>query len=182
MLPIVHQYLWAVLNMSSSENGNTALAKLCIALEETSVLLKRLTDQTAAHESTLHSISSPNDPKSLAFVLAVLKHTLAPSEITNLVKGLRDMRSEIQMCSRKLDTAYQHSWRLYTATSNGLARVTTNESTFSTSTTLTARIKLVGWLKDREGTWGISRQRNGAITVSIVRDGNATRSSIFASD
>ena len=52
--------------------------------------------------------------------------------------------------------------------SNGLSRVATNESTFSTTSTLPARIKLVDWLKDREGTWGMSKQRNDAIPVSIV--------------
>ena len=154
--------------MSSSEDGNTALAELCTALDATFNLLKQLTDQTKVQESRLHSLSLPDDTMSLAFVQAVLKHNLGPSKTASLVKTLRDMRSEIQTCMKKLDNAFQHSWKLYTAMSHGLARVPTKESTFSTSTTLTARIKLVNWLKDREDTWGISKQRNGAITVSIV--------------
>ena len=116
----------------------------------------------------MHSLSLPEDTGSLAFVLAVFKHNLAPSKTTSLVKSLRDMRSDVQKCLRKLDTAFQHSWTLYTAMSNGLARIATNGTTFSTSTILTARIKLVAWLKDREGTWGMAKQRKGAITVSIV--------------
>ena len=154
--------------MSSSEDGSTALAKLCIALDATFALLKQLTDQTTAQESRLQSLTLPDDIMSFAFVQAVLKHHLAPSKTASLVKTLRNMRSEIQTCMKKLENAFQHSWKLYTAMSHGLARVTTKESTFSTSTALTARIKLVGWLKDREDTWGISKQRNGATTVSIV--------------
>ena len=166
--------------MSSSEDSNTALAGLCIALEETSVLLERLTDQTKAQASRLHSLSPPDDTLSLAFVQAVLKHNLAPSKISDLVTSLRDMRSEIQMCLKKLDTDFQHSWRLYTAMSSGTARRESIFSTFSTSTTLTARIKLVEWLKVREGTWGISKWRKGAITVSVVFViWNVTHSSIL---
>ena len=69
------------------------------------------------------------------------------------------------MCLEKLDAAFQHSWELYTLLSNRLARVDTMEST---STTLTARIKLVDWLKKREGILGISRQTNNATMVSIT--------------
>ena len=116
----------------------------------------------------MHSLSPPDDKGSLAFALAVFKHNLAPSKTACLVKSLRDMRSDVQKCLRKLDTAFQHSWTLYIAMSNGLSRVATNGTTFSTSSTLTARIKLVDWLKDREGTWGMSKQRNDVITVSIV--------------
>ena len=116
----------------------------------------------------MQSLSPPDDTGSLAFALAVFKHNLAPSKTASLVKSLRDMRSEVQKCLRKLDTAFQHSWTLYTAMSNGLARVATNGTTFSTSTTLSARIKLVDWLKYREVTWGMPKQRKSAITVSIV--------------
>jgi len=64
--------------------------------------------------------------------------------------------------------------------SSGSARRESIFSTFSTSTTLTARIKLVEWLKVREGTWGISKWRKGAITVSIVFViWNVTHSSIL---
>lgn len=126
MHPIFHLYLCAVINMSLSEHSNTAIAT---ALDETFVLLKRLTDQIKAQESRLHSIALPDDTRSLAFVRAILKHNLAPSKTTHLVKSLRDMRGEIQTCLRKLGAAFQHPWRLYTAMSNGLARVATNETT-----------------------------------------------------
>ena len=51
---------------------------------------------------------------------------------------------------------------------NGLARVASNISNLSTSTTLTARIKLVDWLKEREDTWRSARQRKAATTVSFA--------------
>ena len=168
MLYIVHQYLWAITDVTSSEDCKAALTRLCIVLDETFVVLRRLTDRTEAQESTLHSLSPPDDTRSLEFVQAVLKHTLAPSKTTNLVRSLQDMRSEIQKCSRKLDTAYQHTWGLYFVMSNRLARTTTIGSTFSTSTALTARLKFVDWLKDRQDTWGISKQRNDGLLVSIV--------------
>ena len=101
-----HQYLWAV---PCREHGNTALADLCIALDETSVLLKRLTDQTKVQESKMHSLSPPDDTGSLAFVLAVFKHNLAPPKTRSLVKSLQDMRSDVPKCLRKLETASQHS-------------------------------------------------------------------------
>jgi hypothetical protein len=78
------------------------------------------------------------------------------------------MRSEIQKCLRKLDTAFQHVWNLYNAITNGLTRVATKGSVLSTSTTLTARIKLVSWLKHREDTWRLSRQRKPVKTVSFM--------------
>ena len=165
---MVHQYLWAFPDTSYSEDGKTALDELRTALDATFDLLKRLTDRTKAQESRLQSLSLPDDTMSLAFVQAVLKHNLGPSKTADLVKTLQDMRSEIQTCLRELDNAFRYSMWLYTAMSDGLARVPTNGSTFSTSTTLTARIKLVNWLKDREDTWGISKKRNRAITVSTV--------------
>ena len=162
-----HQDLWAIPNTSCRKHGDTALADLRSALDETFVLLERLTDETMVQEFKMHSISPPDDRVSLAFVLAVFKHNLLPSKTTSLVKSLRSMGSDIRKCLRKLDTAFQHSMWLYTAMSNGLALVPTNGTTCSTSTTLTARIKFVDWLKDREGTWGMSKQRNDAIPVSI---------------
>ena len=160
--------MWVVTNVPPSEDSKAALNKLCIVLDDTSVLLKRLTDQTEAQESRLHSLSPPDDTKTLESVQAVLRHNFAPPTTTNLVKSLRDMGSEIRACLRKLETAFQHTWRLYGAMSNGPARAPTNGSTLSTSTTLTARINLVDWLKNRQGTWEISRQKKGAITVSVI--------------
>lgn len=161
--------------MSSSEDSKTALTKLCIVLDDTSALLKRLTDQTEAQESRLHSLSPPDDTGSLAFVQAVLRHNLAPSQTTNLVNGLRDMRSEIQICLKKLDNAFQHTWRLYNAMSNGLARSATYGTTFSTTTTLTARINLIGWLRDRQGTCPLCPSCYYEIESSFLCTASATR-------
>jgi len=112
----------------------------------------------------MSSRTLPIDTRSFAFVQAVLKHNLAPSKTTNLLRCLRDMRSEIEKCLRDLENSFQHLWTLYIAMTNGLART----SMLSTSTTLTARIKLVGWLKDRQDTWKLSRWRKVATNVSLV--------------
>ena len=165
---MVHQYLWAVSDISSSEAGNSSLAALCTTLVATFKLLKQLTEQAKAQKSRLHSVSLPDDTMSLAFVHAVLKHNLGPSKIASLVKTLRDMRSQIQTSLKRLDDAFQHAWNLYLAFSHCLPRVPTKESTFSTSTRLTARIKLANWIAYCEETWYKSNQSNGAITVSIV--------------
>jgi predicted nucleic acid-binding protein len=151
-------------NPSFSHHGNTAIAELCTALDGTFIALEGLTDQTKAEESKLYSLALPNDAKSLAFAQAILRNKFAPSQMTDLLQCLRDMRSEIQKCLRKLDTAFQHTWNLYNAMTNGLARVGTNVSVLSTSTTLTARIKLVDWLKRRDETWNFSRPTKGVIS------------------
>jgi len=163
--------------MSPREDCQATVAELCIALDETSDVFRQLTDQTKAKESKLHSLPLPDDIRSLAFLQVVLKHNLAPSKPTNLLKSLRDIRSEIQTCLRKLDTAFQHTQELYTTMANMLTRVATNVSILSTSTTLTARIQLLSWL---ENTCGVSRQRNGAMTVSfVVLIGNVIHSSML---
>jgi hypothetical protein len=160
-------------NSSFSHHGDAAIAELCTALDETFVALEGLTDQTKAKEFKLYSLALPNDARSLAFVQAILRDNFAPSPTTDLLKCLRDMRSEIQKCLRKLDTAFQHVWNLYNAITNGLTRVATKGSVLSTSTTLTARIKLVSWLKHREDTWRLSRQRKScqschSLTLQII--------------
>jgi hypothetical protein len=155
-------------NNLSSQHGEGAIAELCTALDETFVALELLTGQSKAEEVKLDSIAPPTDTRSLAFVQAVLKHNLAPSKTTNLLKCLRDMRSEIQKCFKRLDTAFQHVWTLYIAMTNGLERVATNISILSTSTVLTARLKLVGWLKDRQDIWRSSKQRKAATNVSFI--------------
>ena len=46
MLHMIYQYLWVTTNVSSSEDSNPTLTKLCIALDETFVrqLSARTTD------------------------------------------------------------------------------------------------------------------------------------------
>ena len=101
----------------------------------------------------------PPNKKSLEFTRAVFKHSFTPSRITDLVKGLRDMRSDVETCLTKLETTFQHVHDLYDIMNNGLARIASRASIFSTSTNLTVRIQLAGWLKGLEGTWGLSRKR-----------------------
>ena len=156
-----------ITNILFSQRGETAVAELCTALDDTFAALEQLTDRTQADEFKMHSTHLPTHTKSLAFVQAVLKHHLAPSKTTSL-KSLRDMRSEFQKCLRKPDTASNHVCNLYFAMTNRLARSATNMSTLSMSPTLTARIQLAGWLKHRGDTWGFPRRRKPVMKVSFV--------------
>ena len=142
--------------MASSECGQAAVRDLCDTLEETFGTLTQMTDRTNSDD--LRPAPLPSNKKSLEFTRAVLKHSFTPSKLTDLVKGLRDMRSDIETCLTELETTFQHVHTLYDLMNHGLANIASRASIFSTSTNLTVRIKLADWLKGLEGTWGLSRQ------------------------
>ena len=110
----------------------------------------------------------PSNKKSLEFTQAVLKHSFAPSKIADLVKCLRETRSDVQMCLTELETTFQHVQTLYTTMGNGLARISSRTSIFSTATNLTVRIELAARLKRWEETWGISLQHNSTSVSCAV--------------
>jgi hypothetical protein len=143
--------------MASSENGQTVIRELCDALVETFDTLKQMTDRTNSDD--LRPTPLPSDKKSLEFTRAVLKHSFTPSKLTDLVKCLRETRSDVQMCLTKLETTFQHVQTLYHIMGNGLARTASRASIFSTSTSLTVRVELAAWLKRWEEAWGNSIQR-----------------------
>jgi hypothetical protein len=143
--------------MSSSEYGQAAVRELCNALEKTFNMLTQMTERKDSDD--LRPAPLPSNKKSLEFTRAVLKHNFSPSKVIDLVKTLRDMRFDVQTCLTELDTTFQHVYTLYDVMNNGLARIASRTSIFSTSTNLTVRIKLAAWLKEREGSWGLSRHR-----------------------
>jgi len=154
-----------------SEYGNIAVRELFSDLDETFTVLGRLTDRAESEKSNLQSIALPANEKSLAYVQAVLKHSFSPSKVSDLVNNLKGMQSEVRTCLEKLEGAFGHVNALYGIIDNHLARVATSTSTVSTSTMLTARIKLAGWLKRREGTWGLStRGRSTTVRVVTLRE------------
>jgi hypothetical protein len=110
----------------------------------------------------------PADKKSLEFTRAVLKHSFTQSKITGLVKCLRETRSDVQMCLTKLDTTFQHVQTLYYIMSNGLARIASRTSIFSTSTNLTVRVELAALLKRWEEAWQISIHRKSTSVSHAV--------------
>ena len=144
-------------NMASSEDGQAAVRELRDALEETFSTLTQMTDRTNSDD--LRPAPLPANKKSLEFTRAVLKHSFTPSKISDLVKGLRDMRSDVKTCLTELEATFEHALALYDVMKNGLERIGSRESIFSTSTNLTVRIKLAAWLKGWEGTWVSIRQR-----------------------
>ena len=162
-------------SLKHSEYGKLAVRKLYTTLDETFAVLKRLTDRAEAETTNLLPITLPANERSLAYVQAVLRYNLSPSTATYLV---RRMHSEIRACLDKLESSSRHVYDLYNLANNRLVRVATTTSMVSASTMLTARIKLVSWLKRREGTWGFSSRRR-PMTVRLC---NIQRGSVFFSD
>jgi len=80
------------------------------------------------------------------------------------------MQFEIQACLKKLESTFKHVQDLYIFTNNGLERISTSMSSVSTSTMLTARIKLAGWLERREGTWKLSNRSTSTTMRLQQRD------------
>ena len=158
-----------------SEYGKRAIQDLCEALDDTFAVLRQLTDRAGAEVSNLQSLALPRNEKSLAYVQAILKHNFSPSKLANLANKLQRMQSEIQACSGKLESSFGHVSDLYAFSSNRLVRVSRPTSIFSTSTMLTAQIKLAGWLKQREGTWGLLKRNR-------PRELKLARPDVFSSD
>ena len=154
-------------SLKRSEYGKVAVWKLCTTLDETFAILERLTDRAKEETTNLLSITLPSNERPLAYVKAVLKYNFSPSTVTDLVYGLRGMQSEIRACLDKLESSFRHVNDLYNLANNRLVRVVTTTSMVSTSTTLTARVKLVSWLKRREGTWSFFSRRR-PMTVRLV--------------
>lgn len=144
-------------NFTLSQRGQAAIQELCSALDAASSSLKRLTDRSTSND--LQPAALPANRKSLEFVRAVFRHNLSPSKITDIVGALQDMRSDVQMCSARLGSAFQHAYTLYEIMNCGLVRTATRDSMFSTSTSLTIRLKLVDWLEWFEVTQNLSVQR-----------------------
>jgi len=76
------------------------------------------------------------------------------------------MQLEIRACLDNLESTFTHVQDLYDVTNNRLERISKSMSLVSTSTMLTARINLVGWLERREGTWKLS-SRSTSTTIRL---------------
>ena len=150
-------------NMPPSEDGQAAVRELCDTLEATFGTLTVMADRTTSDD--LRPALLPFEKGFLQFTWAVLKNRFTSSRFTDLVKGLRGMRSDVQTCLIELEATFQHVHDLYDIMNIGLPRISSRASVFSTSTTLTVRIQLAGWLKRFKGAWGLSRQR-GSTSVS----------------
>ena len=78
------------------------------------------------------------------------------------------MQFQIRECIDTLESTFRHVLDLYNFTNNGLERTSTSMSSVSTSTMLTARIRLAGWLGRTEGTWRLS-SRSRSTTMRLQR-------------
>ena len=140
--------------------------RLCQALKETHDTLNRLTDQTESEEGTLRANALPSKKRSLAFVLAVLKHNVSPETIDEMIRNLREMQKEIQDRLKNLETSFNDVQNSYDFFHQQLVRVPTSSSLFSTSTTLTVRVQLASWLEKFGGRGFSERRRKGNNVVS----------------
>ena len=134
---MAHPFIWTNLDIVSSERGEAAVLELCNVLKATLSTLTQMTDRM--HQDDLRPAPLPSNTKSLEFIRAVLKHSITPSKITDLIDALREMRVEVQACLTKLEAAFQHVHSLYDIMNHGLARTASRESFSSTSTNLTPR-------------------------------------------
>jgi len=135
--------------------------RLCQALNETHNTLKRLTYQAESEEDTLRTNALPSKKRSLAFVLAVLKYNVSPEMIDGMISNLREMQTEIQDHLKSLETSFDDVKDSYDSFHRQLMRVPTPSSLFSTSTTLTARVRLASWLEIFGGCDFSERRRKG---------------------
>ena len=150
-----------------SDAGQAAVVRLCQALKETHRTLKRFTDQSESEEATLRANALPSKKRSFAFMRAVLKYNVSPQTIDEMINNLRDMQKEVQDCLRNLETSFSDVGDFLDIFHRQLVRFSLADSMYSTSTTLTARVLLVGWLDKFAGRRGSSdRSRNESRTVS----------------
>jgi len=140
--------------------------RLCQALKETHNTLKRLTDQTESKEGTLRANALPSKKRSLAFVLAVLKYNVSPETIDEMIGNLREMQTEIQDRLKTLEASFNDVQDSYDFFRQQLLRAPRPTSLLSTSTTLTARVQLAGWLEKFGGRGFSERRRKGNNVVS----------------
>jgi len=85
------------------------------------------------------------------------------------------MQFEIRAGLDNLESTFSHVQDLYNFTNNRIERISRPMSGVSTSTMLTARIKLAAWLERREGTWQLS-SRSTSTTMRLQQ-----RDSVFTS-
>jgi len=80
------------------------------------------------------------------------------------------MQFEVRKCLDNLESTFGHVQDLYQFTKDGLERISTSMSSVSTSTKLTARIKLAGWLERRKAIWTLSSRSTSSAMRLQQRD------------
>ena len=96
---------------------------------------------------------------------AVLKYNVSPQTIDEIISSLRDMQKEVQDCLRNLEISFSDVRDFLDIFDR---QVVETGSIRSTSTTLTARVLLVGWLEKFVGRGSSDRSQNESRTVSLL--------------
>ena len=110
--------------------GEGAVRELCGSLESTRRLLAERAGQAEFETTGLEPL--PQDRMSLAFVQAVLKHNLSPSNIQDAILALKDFQFEVESCQQTTELAFQQVWRVYEILRSRTLQIRSSISTIST--------------------------------------------------
>ena len=91
--------------------GAVAVKELCESLESTRSLLAERAGLAQHETTTLEPL--PQDRRSLAFVKALFKHNLSPSNIEDAIIALKDFQFEVESCQQTTELAFQKVWTVY---------------------------------------------------------------------
>ena len=137
--------------------GEVAVKELCESLESTRGLLAEWAGQAQRETTALEPL--PQDRRSLAFVQAVFKHNLSPSNIEDAVIALKDFHFEVESCQQTTELAFQQVWRIYEIVKSQTIQRRSSVSTISSISTQTSesstrpqtttgfRKETIDWLK-----------------------------------
>ena len=112
---------------------------------------------------------------SLAFVQAVFKHSLSPSNIEDAIIALKDFQFEVETCQQTTELAFQQVWRVYDivksrtlqrrSSVSTISSISTQipESSTSPQATTSFRREIIDWLKRQDAA---SKANSGTPNVA----------------
>ena len=113
--------------------GESAVKELCESLESTRGLLAERAGQAQLETTGLDPL--PQDRMSLAFVQAVFKHSLSPSNIEDAIIALKDFQFEVETCQQTTELTFQQVWRVYVIVKSRTPQRQSSVSTISSIST-----------------------------------------------
>ena len=140
--------------------GEIAVKELCESLEDTRGLLAERAGQAQLETTGLEPL--PQDRMSLAFVQAVFKHNLSPSNIEDAIIALKDFQFEVESSQQTTELAFQQVWRVYDivksrtlqrrSSISTISSISTQipESFTSPQATTSFRKEIIEWLKRQD--------------------------------
>ena len=168
--------------------GQAAIKELCESLESTRGLLAERAGQETTGLDPL-----PQDRMSLAFVQAVFKHSLSPSNVEDAIIAIKDFQFEVKYCRQTTELAFQQVWRVYDivksrtlqrrSSVSTISSISTQipESSSSPQATTSFRREIIDWLKKQDvaskansGTPNLATQTRRGGRVGTSAEGNSS--------